>query len=411
MTPDDNNTRMDDSEAQAPKGEGQGADDLEGGGGPSDRRRKARAPKPADATPRSVEPDPKQREQRLAEARGALVEEEELRDQRPSLVRRLRRWFADRRERAARRRGELAAESTAAPAARETPVSESAVLEAPIAATPRAAMEEAQTAKSEVQLESPAGPPAVEPDPPPAVPGAEAAAPPVPKRSLFPRSRRAKGEATAVEAEDTKIREIALEGYDDAEPEPAPPEAVSLDAELQRADKQIRTAVRELRGPERRLLVGLLIGIAVIGVFAGVYLGASAIRVAMATPVPQHASITVPEPTRLELPGGWSFILAKGSAVDGKWQPEGAEWLAGTEVCRWVSLPWSLQLEAVVRTLAPGDEMLLTMSNTDQLLYRVQSIREIDVDDIGRLTQNSPCLHTLLTNPRSGSRWVVTAVP
>jgi len=132
-------------------------------------------------------------------------------------------------------------------------------------------------------------------------------------------------------------------------------------------------------------------------------------------PEPVKEVSNLPYPTAVSLPGGWSFNLAQGTLQDGSWNPSGAEWLEGTEVCRWVSLPWSRQLEAVVRTLNPKDPIELVMSNNDKLTYQVYSVYEMTLQEIQALDSNSPCLLLILTpsdtQADSGKRWVLTALP
>jgi hypothetical protein len=131
---------------------------------------------------------------------------------------------------------------------------------------------------------------------------------------------------------------------------------------------------------------------------------------AAATPPPAVVS-NLPFPTSVSLPGGWSFELGKGSLVDGQWNPNGAEWLQGTEVCRWVALPWSRQLEAVVRTLNPDDPIQLGMSNNDVLTYNVSSIDQMSPLEMQELDSNTPCLLIVLAEPEAEERWVLTARP
>ena len=59
----------------------------------------------------------------------------------------------------------------------------------------------------------------------------------------------------------------------------------------------------------------------------------------------------------MKIPGGLSFNLGRGSLEDGRWNPRSPEWLEGTEVCRWVAIRYSLQLEAVIRTLTRDDRL------------------------------------------------------
>lgn len=128
-------------------------------------------------------------------------------------------------------------------------------------------------------------------------------------------------------------------------------------------------------------------------------------------PEPVKEVSNLPYPTAVSLPGGWSFNLGRGTLQDGRWNPAGAEWLEGTEVCRWVSLPWSRQLEAVVRTLNPKDPIELLMSNNDKLAYEVYSVYEMTPEEIQSLDSNSPCLLIILTQSESEKRWVLTALP
>ena len=128
-------------------------------------------------------------------------------------------------------------------------------------------------------------------------------------------------------------------------------------------------------------------------------------------PQPVKEAPDLPYPIAVSLPGGWSFDLARGSLQAGRWEPGGAEWLEGTEICRWVSLPWSRQLEAVLRTLNPKDPIELIMSNNDKLEYAVYSVHEMTLQEIQALDTNTPCLLLILTGSDSDKRWVLTALP
>ena len=119
----------------------------------------------------------------------------------------------------------------------------------------------------------------------------------------------------------------------------------------------------------------------------------------------------LPFPTSMTLPGGLNFNLGKGSLQDGEWNPRGPEWLQGTEVCRWVAIPWSTQLEAVIRTLNPDDPIELVMSNNDRLVYRVDSVNELSNEELQAVPTDSPCLLLLLAKADSETRWVLTALP
>jgi hypothetical protein len=106
-----------------------------------------------------------------------------------------------------------------------------------------------------------------------------------------------------------------------------------------------------------------------------------------------------------------NFNLGKGTLKDDKWNPRGPEWLEGTEICRWVSIPWSRQVEAVIRTFTQDDEIELFMSNNDRLVYQVYSIQQLTISDMQKLDPGSPCLLLVLADAESEDRWVVTAIP
>lgn len=205
------------------------------------------------------------------------------------------------------------------------------------------------------------------------------------------------------ESDFSVIRDVALENYE---------EAPSLSSD-QRNDKvplgqKVRAFVNELSAMERILIAGTL------GLIAALILGLSAHELFearfSASPgvVPTESR---PYPVRVTLPGGWAFDLAKGTIVNEEWSPTWAEWLQGTEICKWVALPWSLQLEAVVRSFESGDVIEVTMSNTDVLQYKVYSIERVPVSEISTLNQNNPSLLLILVNKDSEDRWVVTALP
>ena len=209
----------------------------------------------------------------------------------------------------------------------------------------------------------------------------------------------------SVDAEEslTEVRTIALEGDEEVfvEVESKPPDAL---------EERVK-AVENALTPYRRLinvgivLLGLVMATAAALALYNIYEKSIA---AQATPPPVS---NLPFPELVSLPGGWTFQLGKGSLVDGKWDPKGAEWLQGTEVCRWVALPWSRQLEAVIRTLNPDDPVELGMSNHDTLVYKVYSIKQMSPEELLGLDSNTPCLLIVLAEPEAQKRWVLTAIP
>ncbi len=112
-------------------------------------------------------------------------------------------------------------------------------------------------------------------------------------------------------------------------------------------------------------------------------------------------------PVSLELPGGWFFDLSMGEVVDGRWQPKGAEWLAGTELRRVIALPWSSYLEAYIKALQPGDTIKIYMDNEQSLVYKVDRVEQVRADEKDILSGNDLSMIIILSQPESSSRWVV----
>lgn len=201
----------------------------------------------------------------------------------------------------------------------------------------------------------------------------------------------------------SEVRAIALAGDEEV--------FVEVQSTPQDPLEERLSAVENALKPYRRYIyfglamLGLVMaGIAAVVVF-NIYTRSTSAAVAEA-PVSN-----LPFPTSVSLPGGWQFQLGKGTLVDGNWNPQGAEWLQGTEVCRWVALPWSRQVEAVIRTLNPDDPIELGMSNNDKLTYKVYSVQQMSPEEMQELDSNSPCLLIVLAEPEAELRWVLTALP
>ena len=200
----------------------------------------------------------------------------------------------------------------------------------------------------------------------------------------------------------SEVRSIALEGD----------EEVFVEVESKTADplEERVKAVENAFKPYRRYI---FFAIAFLGIVAaGIALAITVSAIQRMRPAPTAVPVSdLPYPTSVSLPGGWAFNLGRGRLTDGTWNPQGAEWLEGTEVCRWVSLPWSRQLEAVVRTLNADDQIELVMSNSDRLVYEVDSIRQMGPEEMQTLDTNTPCLLIMLTGDESEKHWVLTALP
>lgn len=198
------------------------------------------------------------------------------------------------------------------------------------------------------------------------------------------------------------IRDVALQEYEESPVAPVSEQPFSL-------RQSTRRALRDMPLSQKRILIGISILVVLFVMVAGGYFVSSALPKPSPTATPTTSNL--PYPVSVSLPGGWSFPLNKGSVQDGKWNPAGPEWLDGTEVCRWVSLPYSVQLEAVLRTLKLDDPITLTMSNYDSLVYKTKSIQQMPVDQISLVDLKTPCLLIILGNEQSDKRWVVTSVP
>jgi hypothetical protein len=200
----------------------------------------------------------------------------------------------------------------------------------------------------------------------------------------------------------SEVRSITLEGDEEV--------FVEVESKVEDPLEERLKAFENAIKPYRRQIN---IAFAVLGAVMAVIAGLLLYNVYQQL-TPKETPVVVsnlPFPTSVSLPGGWSFNLGKGALQDGKWNPKGAEWLEGTEVCRWVALPWSRQLEAVIRTLNPNDPIELVMSNNDRFVYKVYSVRQLTPEEMLDLDSNSPCLLVVLAEADSDSRWVLTALP
>ena len=118
-----------------------------------------------------------------------------------------------------------------------------------------------------------------------------------------------------------------------------------------------------------------------------------------------------PHPVKIILPDGVEFDLGLGTVEDGTWSPKGAEWLEGTELPRWVALPWSRGLEEDVKGFNVSDVIQLFMSNSDIIFYRFQSIQEVAQTEISSFHPNSTDLLIVLSRKGNQSLIVIVSVP
>jgi hypothetical protein len=164
-----------------------------------------------------------------------------------------------------------------------------------------------------------------------------------------------------------------------------------------------------MRPLEKRMLSGAVL---LIILFMFIAMGAVAFNALKPEPPPPTPTLSgIPYPISISLPGGWVFPLSRGTVQNGSWDPARAEWLEGTEISRWVALPWNTQLEAVMRTLKADDPITIFMSNNDSLIYKVKRIDQVKIDEIGSLESKEYSLFLILSKQNSDTRWVASAAP
>lgn len=190
-------------------------------------------------------------------------------------------------------------------------------------------------------------------------------------------------------------------------------EEVFVEVEARAADpwQERRQSIENALRPYRRYFNFIFIFVSLVMV---VIVSISLYRVYQRSlpPPPVEEVSQLPYPVQMNLPGGLSFNLGKGSLdEEGRWEPRGAEWLEGTEICRWIAIPYSRQLEAVVRTFNREDQIELVMSNNDVLTYTVNSINQLNIEEMQKIDSGSPCMMLVLAQADTEKRWVVTAIP
>jgi len=199
----------------------------------------------------------------------------------------------------------------------------------------------------------------------------------------------------------TEVRSVALEDGEEV--------FVEVEAKPQDPLEERLAALENTLRPYRSYIY---FGFAVLGVVMAVIAGAVLFNIyRQSRPAAPVVDPNLPFPTSISLPGGLNFSLGKGVLENGEWNPRGPEWLQGTEICRWVAIPWSRQLEAVIRTLNPNDRIELVMSNNDRLVYEVYSVQQLTNAELQDLKSDSPCLLLILAEAESETRWVLTALP
>lgn len=217
------------------------------------------------------------------------------------------------------------------------------------------------------------------------------------KQAFTPRA-----EDEKVDEDLSDVRQVALGGEEEV--------FVEVEAKAQDPwEERIKTVENALR-PYRTYIYYVLAFLGVVMAVMASVLVYNGIKQALPTPVPTEAP-NLPYPITVSLPGGLNFNLAKGTLKDGVWNPRGPEWLEGTEICRWVAIPWSRQLEAAVRTMNREDAIELLMSNNDRLSYKVESVQELTPAQLQEMDSSVPCLAVILAKQDSEKRWVAVGRP
>jgi hypothetical protein len=200
----------------------------------------------------------------------------------------------------------------------------------------------------------------------------------------------------------SEVRAVALEGG----------EEVFIEVEAKAEDPmqdRLKAFENALRPYRRYIYFGIaFIAFVVIVITSGLMY--DTYKKSLPPPTAEEADL-LPYPVSMNLPGGLAFNLGRGTLDDGRWNPRGPEWLEGTEICRWVAIPYSRQLEAVVRTLTQDDQIELFMSNNDRLAYNVYSINQLSIEEMQDVSSKSPCLLLVLAESDTDKRWVVTGLP
>ena len=199
----------------------------------------------------------------------------------------------------------------------------------------------------------------------------------------------------------TEVRSVTLEDGEEV--------FVEVESKPQNSLEERLTAFENALRPYQRFIY---IAFTVLGVLLAVIASAILFNVyRQSRPAAPTVVSNLPFPTSISLPGGLNFNLGRGVLTNGQWNPSGPEWHQGTEICRWVAIPWSTQLEAVIRTLNPDDPIQLVMSNNDKLTYKVYSTQQLSNEELQNLPSDSPCLLLVLAKADSETRWVLRALP
>jgi hypothetical protein len=120
---------------------------------------------------------------------------------------------------------------------------------------------------------------------------------------------------------------------------------------------------------------------------------------------------SVPIPTNVTFPDGESFDLVIGYPEDSQILPKNPEWLAGTEVPRWLVIPLGKNLQKAILSFKTGDQIILKMNNGEIIDYAFQSTQKVAVEDLSNFHSRTADLLIILGQTRGSSRTVIIASP
>ncbi len=209
------------------------------------------------------------------------------------------------------------------------------------------------------------------------------------------------------EASPERLRPIALEDYEPP-PTPEPDEPSALDEVSEKVGGFWRSQ-NTLTRVAIILLSVFAFGLAVSIPLFNYLLNRPQPVMPAAEPAAVVDASGQPYPIGLKLTGGWFFNLQPSHIEEGVWKPEAAEWLTGTEVRKVVTIPWSRQSDAVVRSLMKGDMLQLHMSDNNIQEYEVDSVEQVNRSDISMYSNNEASLVVILYQIDSNDRWVVVS--
>ncbi len=99
--------------------------------------------------------------------------------------------------------------------------------------------------------------------------------------------------------------------------------------------------------------------------------------VVVVTPTPYAFTLTSgsapkeqDDPASLEM-AGFSYILGVGKVQNGVWQPNGAEWLANSELRRVIALPYEANLANAVNQVRAGNVIKLRLRSGEIVKYKI----------------------------------------